>query len=163
MRSTLLGLFIVCVLGGAAAARADDTVLTVSAGTTTLKLTAADLAALPHVETTTLDGHEKKTHTYSGVPVRVLLAKAGVLFGEKLRGPSLRLVVVARSRDHYGVAYALAEFDDAFSDRTVLLVDRQDGQPLGDGAGPLRLVAPGDKRPARWARMVTSLEVVSVP
>jgi DMSO/TMAO reductase YedYZ molybdopterin-dependent catalytic subunit len=58
--------------------------------------------------------------------------------------------------------FALAEFEDAFNSRTILLVDRQDGQPLPEAIGPLRLVVPGDKRPARWARMVTSLEVVPV-
>jgi hypothetical protein len=70
--------------------------------------------------------------------------------------------VLAHCRDHYDIVFALAEFDDAFNGRTILLVDRQDGQPLADTAGPLRLVVPGEKRPARWARMVTSLEVVSV-
>jgi hypothetical protein len=123
---------------------------------------AADLAALPHQDVTAFDFHEKKDHVYSGVPVRDLLAKSGVPFGEKLRGKGLRQVVIAHCRDHYDIVFALAEFDDAFNSRTILLVDRQDGQPLPDGQGPLRLVVPGDKRPARWARMVTSLEVVSV-
>jgi hypothetical protein len=94
--------------------------------------------------------------------VRDLLARAGVEFGEKLRGKGLRLAVVAHCRDHYDIVYALAEFDDAFNGRTILLVDRQDGQALPDALGPYRLVVPGDKRPARWARMVTSLEVVAV-
>ena len=46
--------------------------------------------------------------------------------------------------------------------RGLLLVDREDGHVLGDGMGPVRIVVPGDKRPARWARMVTSLDVLSV-
>jgi len=29
--------------------------------------------------------------------------------------------------------------------------------------GPLRLVAPRDKRPARWIRMLQTIKVVSVP
>jgi hypothetical protein len=124
--------------------------------------TGSDLAALPHQDVTAYDFHEKQNHVYSGVPVRALLAKAGVEFGEKLRGPKLRAVVIAHTKDHYDIVYALAEFDAAFNPRTILLVDRQDGQALPDGMGPVRLVIPGDQRPARWARMVTSLEVVSV-
>lgn len=120
------------------------------------------LAALPHQDVTAFDFHEKRDHVYTGVPVRDLLAKAGVEFGEKLRGKGLRQVVIVHCRDHYDIVFALAEFDDAFNSRAILLVDRQDGQPLPEGQGPLRLVVPGDKRPARWARMVTSLEVVSV-
>jgi DMSO/TMAO reductase YedYZ molybdopterin-dependent catalytic subunit len=131
------------------------------AGKTTA-LGEADLAAAAHQEVNAFDFHEKKNHVYSGVPVRDLLARAGVQFGEKLRGKGLRQVVIAHCRDHYDIVFALAEFDDAFNSRTILLVDRQDGQPLPEGQGPVRLVVPGDKRPARWARMVTSLEVVSV-
>jgi hypothetical protein len=130
------------------------------AGKTTA-FAAADLSALPHQDVTAFDFHEQKNHLYSGVPVRNLLAKAGVLFGEKLRGKSLRLIVIAHCSDHYDIAYTLAEFDDAFNPRTILLVDSQDGKPLPEGQGPLRFVVPGDKRPARWARMVTSLEVTS--
>jgi DMSO/TMAO reductase YedYZ molybdopterin-dependent catalytic subunit len=128
----------------------------------TIDLSAAEVATLPHQSVTAVDGHDKKSHVYVGVPLRTLLARVGVPAGEKLRGPALRLVVIARARDGYGVAYALAEFDQAFSDRTILLVDRQDGQPLPPNIGPWRIVAPGDQRPARWARMITALEVVSV-
>jgi hypothetical protein len=123
-------------------------------------LSADKIAAMPHVEVTAMNAHEKQSHRYSGVPVRDLLASIGAPLGEKLRGGALGLVVVFRAHDGYAVTYALAEFDDAFSDRTILLVDRQDGKPLPEGEGPLRIVAPGDKRPARWARMVTALEVV---
>ena len=144
----------------ATAALADTPYLRLSFAGRTETLTEAQFAALPHESVRAFDAHEKTAHVYSGVPVRALLAPLGVPFGEKLRGRSLRLVVLVRARDGYAVAYALAEFDPAFSDRTILLVDRQDGLPLYPGQGPLRIVAPGDKRPARWIRMVTSLDVV---
>jgi DMSO/TMAO reductase YedYZ molybdopterin-dependent catalytic subunit len=143
------------------AVHAGDASLTVTYAGNAVTFDGAGLAILPHQDVKAYDAHEKMEHVYSGVPVRDLLARDGVVFGEKLRGKSLRLVVIAHCRDHYDIVFALAEFDDAFNARTILLVDRQDGQPLPDGQGPLRLVVPGDKRPARWARMVTSLEVVS--
>jgi hypothetical protein len=37
-----------------------------------------------------------------------------------------------------------------------------DGAPIGAGEGPFRLVAPHEKRPARWVRMLKSLTVVQV-
>jgi len=146
----------------ATAARADVASLRLSYAGKTVQLSAADVAGLPHQDVTAVDGHDKKAHVYSGVPLRTVLARVGVPSGEKLRGPFLRLVVIARAADGYAVAYALAEFDEALSDRTILLVDRQDGRPLVPNTGPWRIVAPGDKRPARWARMVTALDVVSV-
>lgn len=151
-----------CGLLSAAALCAAEPALTISYAGKTVAFQKAELDALPHQDVKAYDFHEKADHVYSGVPVRALLEKDGVLFGEKLRGKSLRLVVLAHCRDHYDIAFSLAEFDDAFNGRTILLVDRQDGHPLPDGQGPLRLVVPGDKRPARWARMLTSLEVVSV-
>ncbi len=139
-----------------------DPALSVRYGNSTVPFDMPALDALAHQSVKAFDFHEKQDHVYSGVPVRDLLAKAGVEFGEKLRGKGLRLVVIAHCRDRYDIVFALAEFDDAFNGRTILLVDRQDGKALPDGQGPLRLVVPGDKRPARWARMVTSLEVVPV-
>jgi len=151
-----------CGLLTAVASRAAEPALTISYAGKTISFQSAELAALPHQEVKAYDFHEKMDHVYSGVPVRDLLEKDGVNFGEKLRGKNLRLVVLVHCADHYDIAFALAEFDDAFNSRTILLVDRQDGQALFEGQGPFRFVVPGDKRPARWARMVTSLEVVSV-
>lgn len=139
---------------------AADPILTVTNAETVLKLTADELKALPHTEITATDPHEKGTHKYSGIPVRDLLLKVGAPMGEKLRGKALRLAVLVHSSDGYSIVYALAEFDEFFSDRTLLLVDSVDGGPLAANAGPLRIVAPGDKRAARWARMVTSMEIV---
>jgi DMSO/TMAO reductase YedYZ molybdopterin-dependent catalytic subunit len=139
---------------------AADPVLTIISPDTTLALTADDLRQLPHMELTATDPHENKAHRYSGVRVRDLLAKVGAPMGEKLRGHALQLAVVFHSKDGYGTLFALAEFDEAFSDRELLLADSEDGGPLPANAAPLRLIAPGDKRAARWARMVTSIEVV---
>src|SRR5882672_5552853 len=69
-----------------------------------LTFTAADLAALPRQEMKIANPHDKTEHLYAGVAVRELLARAGAPLGEKLRGAALQLVVVARSRDGYGVA-----------------------------------------------------------
>ena len=131
------------------------------AGRTTV-MSAAALAAMPHVEATAFDSHEKRTHVHSGVRVRDLLEKAGIVFGDKLRGAALRQAVIVHCRDHYDIIFALAEFDPAFNSRTVLLVDSQDGGPVPERLGPYRLLIPGDARTARWAHQVTSFEVVTV-
>lgn len=142
---------------------AADAVLTIASPQGTVALTADDFRALPHTEVTATDPHMKMEHRYSGVPMRDLLAKVGAPMGDKLRGPALQLAVVVHSKDGYSTLFALAEFDDAFSDRTIMLVDSQDGKPLPENSGPLRVVAQGDKRAARWARMVTSIELTGLP
>ena len=151
-------LFCAAVLAG----RAAEPVLTLATPGRTLAFTAAEFSALPHIELKATDPHSKAERRFSGVPVSELLARAGAPLGEKLRGAALAHVVIARARDGYAVAFALAEFDAAFSPRVILLADAEDGKPLAGGAAPLRLICPGDQKAARWARMVTTLELVSV-
>ena len=59
--------------------------------------------------------------------------------------------------------FSLAELDSAFLDSEVLVADTLDGVPLGPGEGPFKLVAPHEKRPARWVRMLKSVTVIQVP
>ena len=134
-------------------------VLTVTFQESNLVLTATQFTALPHTEIKVTDPHEKKEHQYSAVPVHDLLAQVGAPLGDKLRGAALHYVVMVRASDGYAVAFTLADFDEAYTDRTIFLADREDGNPLSDTAGPLRLIIPDDKKAARWARMVTKIEV----
>lgn len=55
-----------------------------------------------------------------------------------------------------------AELDSDFQDSEVIVADTMNGLPLGEKQGPFKMVAPHDKRPARWVRMLKSLTVVSV-
>jgi DMSO/TMAO reductase YedYZ molybdopterin-dependent catalytic subunit len=52
--------------------------------------------------------------------------------------------------------------DSDFQDSEVIVADTMNGKPLGEKLGPLRLVAPHDKRPARWVRMLRSIQVVNI-
>jgi len=134
-------------------------ILTVTFQETNLVLTATQFAALPHAEIKVMDPHEKKDHQYSAVSVCDLLAQAGAPLGDKLRGAALHNVVMVRAKDGYAVAFTLADFDESYTKRTIVLADKEDGNPLSDTAGPLRLIVPDDKKGARWARMVTKIEV----
>jgi DMSO/TMAO reductase YedYZ molybdopterin-dependent catalytic subunit len=70
--------------------------------------------------------------------------------------------VLAEGADGYSVTFSLAELDADFQDSEVIVADTLDGKPLDEKLGPLRLVAPHDKRPARWVRMLRSIQVVNV-
>jgi DMSO/TMAO reductase YedYZ molybdopterin-dependent catalytic subunit len=126
----------------------------------TLVLTLADLHDLPRQTLRVTNEHEKKDETYQGVPLAEILKRAGVPQGSALRGPALAIYVRAEGADGYAVVFALAELDSSVQDSGVLVADTLDGQPIPDRLGPLRLVAPHDKRPARWVRMLRSITVV---
>ena len=128
---------------------------------TPLTLTIAELKSLPRTTLHVADAHEKKEETYEGVLLETLLQKAGAPQGDRLRGQLLTSYVVAEAEDGYRVVFALAELDSGFLDSQVLVADTIDGAPLGPKLGPLRLVAPHEKRPARWIRMLKTVTVVT--
>jgi DMSO/TMAO reductase YedYZ molybdopterin-dependent catalytic subunit len=127
---------------------------------TPLTLTAADLKAMPRKTLTIVNPHEKKTEKYEGVALEEILRKAGVPQGDALRGPAMATYVSAEAADGYRMVFSLAELDAGIADSEVMVADTRDGTPLGDKLGPLRLVAPHEKRPARWVRMLRSITVV---
>ncbi|MGA9558383.1 MAG: molybdopterin-dependent oxidoreductase [Terriglobales bacterium] len=143
----------------AAAAAAQTLTLTTADGHSTT-LSAAQIAAAAQVTISTDDrGTPAK---FEGVPLATVLTMAGVQLGDSLRGARLTEVLLATAADGYKVAFALAEIDPAFAVREIILADKRDGKPLDAKEGPFRIVAPGDKRPARWIRQVTELKVVVV-
>jgi DMSO/TMAO reductase YedYZ molybdopterin-dependent catalytic subunit len=106
--------------------------------------------------------HNHREEVYEGVPLAALLEQAGVPQGEQIRGPWMASYVLAEAADGYRVVFALAELDRGFLDSEVLVADTMDGMPIGAGEGPFKLVAPHEKRPARWVRMLKSLTIVQV-
>ncbi|MGC4071057.1 MAG: hypothetical protein QM760_00755 [Nibricoccus sp.] len=134
--------------------------VSVSYGETRREFTTAELEKLTQVEFESLD--HGQPHRYRGIPARDVLSLVGAPLGEKLRGPAIALAVRVRASDGYVAAFGLAEFDSAFREQTIYLVNQQDGAPLKEQAGPWRLVCVGDKKGARSVRQVTSIEVVSL-
>ncbi len=100
--------------------------------------------------------------TFTGVALRDVLVKVGVPLGEELRGKALSRVIIASAPDGYQVTYAIAEVDAAFTDQVILIADTRDARPLLPDTGPLQIIVPNDKRPARWVRQVSKLEVRDV-
>jgi hypothetical protein len=162
MRPLRFSLLTLVCLAAALRLVAAQPILTIKTPEKTMAFTAEEFAALPRTEVKAEEMHEKEAHRYSGVAMRELLTRAGAPLGDKFRGPALALGVVVRCKDNYIVLFSLAEFDEAFSQRTIVLADREDGEILPPSAAPLRVVAPGDKRGARSARQVVSIELVAL-
>ncbi len=123
-------------------------------------ITAAQIASAPHV-TVNVKDHDTPAQ-FDGVPLATLLSTAGIPLGDKLRGPRMTEALLVEATDGYKVVFALAEIDPAFATREIILADKRDGKPLDAKEGPLRIVAPGDKRAARWVRQVIALRIVAV-
>ena len=130
---------------------------------TPLVLTISDLKKMPRKTLTIVNSHDKKTEVYEGVLLEDILNKAGVPHGEQLRGPAMAIYVIAQAQDGYRVVFSLAELDSGILESEIIVADTMDGASLAPKQGPFRIVAPHEKRPARWVRMLTSLTVVQAP
>jgi len=147
----------VCLLTSAAAL-AQSLQVTRADGTATT-VTAAQIAALPTVSVNVKE-HDTAAE-FEGVGLAEVLKLAGIETG-KMKGPQMTQALLVEAADGYRVVFALAEVDPEFATREILLAIKRDGKPLDEKQGPFRIVAPGDKRPARWIRRVTSIKVVTV-
>jgi hypothetical protein len=123
-------------------------------------LTRADIEALPRSKATT--GASGSSTTFEGVTLKAVLERAGVGFGESLKGKQLAACLVVEAADGYRVVFALPEMDPAFTDNQIVLAFVRNGKPLDDKEGPYRIVIPDEKRMARWVKQVTILKVIDV-
>lgn len=147
----------------AAPPAASDVLLTVGGEVPTpLKLTRPDLDKFVRQRVRAKD-HDGKEYDYEGVALGDILQKAGVKFGDALRGKALATYLLVEAADGYQAVYALPELDPPTTDRLILLADRQDGAAFPSKVGPLKIIARGDKTHARWVRKVKSLAIVRAP
>ena len=164
--AAIVGLFLsalpdVCAQTAQATASASVAELRIGGEVSTpLVLTVADLKKMPRKTLSVVNPHDNKTETYEGVLLEELLKRAGVAQGEKLRGALMATYVIAEAEDGYRVVFSLAELDSGVLDSDIIVADTMNGEPLAPKQGPFRLVAPHEKRPARWVRMLKSITVV---
>ena len=149
------------ILGFLAAGAAPSWAQTLEVGgdvTQPLTLAAAELKTMPR--TTVTVSEEGRQISYEGVLVGELLKRAGAPVGRDLSGKAVASYVRASAKDGYQVVFSLAELDPGFTANDIIVADTIDGKPLFDYQGPLRIVAPHDKRGARSIRMLQRLDVV---
>lgn len=130
-------------------------------GETTLRLTPAEFAALPHEPVTVED--KKGKASFDGVPLHAVLAVAGVPVGRHRPGHHPIEYVIAEAADGYRALFSLAEVDPALGASAIYVVNRRDGQPLADKEGPWRMVVVRDSMRSRWVRQLVALRLVSAP
>ncbi|HWW88422.1 MAG TPA: molybdopterin-dependent oxidoreductase [Vicinamibacterales bacterium] len=126
-----------------------------------LTVSAREIKTMPR--TTVTVSEEGRDVKYEGVLVGELLKRAGAPTGRDMTGAAVATYVVASAKDGYRAVFSLAELDPGFTSNDVIVADTVDGKPLFDYQGPLRIVAPHDKRGARSVRMLQKIEVVRLP
>ena len=133
------------------------TLLVQGIGGTSATLSVSDLSKLPQ-QTVKVTDHGTPA-TFAGVLLSDVLAKVAVPAGEKFHSTAASYYLLVEAKDGYRATFAWAELDSTFMDKSVYVVTMRDGKPLSEKEGPFRLVAPGEKRGARWVRQVAALSI----
>ncbi len=158
---TRLAVALLLAAAAPAAAQSTASLQLVSESGAITELAIDSLRTMPQVE---LRGriHDGPELVFRGPALDAVLVLAGAPQGHDLRGPALRLVVLAEARDGYAVVYSLVELSPGLGGRRGIVAVEQDGQPLSDKDGPLRVVLEGEGRPARWIRQLERLRIMRV-
>jgi hypothetical protein len=122
---------------------------------------AAELALLQQRTITATD--RGKPVAFQGVLLADVLGKVATPTGERFHHTAASYYLVAEGRDGYRAVFAWAELDSTFMDKAVYVVTKRDGKPLSEDDGPFQLVAPGEKRNARWVRQLRLLRIEPNP
>ncbi|MHC6199085.1 molybdopterin-dependent oxidoreductase [Elizabethkingia miricola] len=123
-----------------------------------LEFSLSDLSNMPH-KNASLKEKDGNTHIYSGVALQDILLKAGVPSGKELHGENLSKYLLVKCTDGYQVLFSLAELDSSIADKNIIIADKVDGRPLPETKGPLRIIAEGEKKPARSSYQVAALVI----
>ncbi|KUY20963.1 molybdopterin-binding protein [Elizabethkingia miricola] len=123
-----------------------------------LELSLSDLSNMPH-KNAALKDKDGNTHIYSGVALQDILLKAGVPSGKELHGENLSKYLLVKCTDGYQVLFSLAELDPSIADKNIIIADKVDGKSLPEAKGPLRIIAEGEKKPARSSYQVSALVI----
>jgi len=128
-----------------------------------MTFTLEQLRQMPQDSVSLANPNPTTSEQYEGVLLRNLLAKLDTTIGKKLHADDLRDYVEVAGRDGYRVVFALAELDPTLQENKVLVAISNEGKPLDDSLGPVRLIAPQDKRPARSVRAVATITLRQAP
>jgi len=134
--------------------------LTITANGKSATLTLADIQAMPQKTLRVHNGHNNQDELYTGVAVSDLLAKYGVSLTDAHK--VYHTYVKAEGTDKYWVLYSASELESEMATWESIIAIAMDGKPLAED-GAFKIVAGGERRPARWVRNLTSLTIVTLP
>jgi hypothetical protein len=136
--------------------------LTVTVDGKTTKFSVAKLKAMPQQTVQVHNEHTKTDEQYSGPALSDVLAKCGFVADKATQKKMLHSYVVAGGTDKYWVVYSATEVEGSEHAGSVIVATMM-GSPASDkglGAdGELKLVSTEDKKPQRWVRNLTSIEL----
>ncbi len=131
-----------------------------------LTLTADDLRAgfsAQTVDVTYRAGEDTVSTSFTGVLLWQIISAAQPNFNADISNDKLSAFIVVTASDGYQAVIAWGEIDPEFGNQPVLLAYEQEGAPITDEEGPLRLVVPSDGHGGRYVGGVVSISLRDAP
>ena len=115
------------------------------------------------VDVTYLNGEDTVNTSFTGVLLWDILSSARVNFNSDVRNDKLGFYIVASAADGYQAVISWGEIDPEFGNQPILVAFDEQGQPIADEQGAIRLVVPGDRHGERYVSGLVSLSVRDAP
>lgn len=135
--------------------------LSITADGKTVALSMADLQAMPQRSLRVHNGHNNQDETYTGVGLDDLLAKYGISLANGGAHKVFHSYLKAEGTDKYWVLYSASEVIPELHTWDAIVAVTIDGHPI-QADGEFKMVAGGERRPARWVSNLSSLTVVTL-
>jgi hypothetical protein len=135
--------------------------LTITVAGQTATLSVADLQAMPQKTVQVHNAHTNMDESYTGIAVDELLKRYGVTLDGAGAQQVYHSYVIATGTDKYHVLFSASELQSSLHTGDAILAISMDGKSLG-ADGDIKMVLPGERKPARWVRNLVSLTYVTV-
>lgn len=115
------------------------------------------------VDVTFLSGEETVTTQFTGVPLWQVISAAQPNLNADVRNDRISTFIVVTASDGYQAVIAWGEIDPEFGNQPILVAYAEQGEPIADAQGPIRLIVPGDGRGGRYVSGVVNITLRDAP
>ena len=115
------------------------------------------------VEVSTMSGAETVNVSFTGALLWDLISAAQPNLNADLPNDQLSMYIAVTGADGAQAVIAWGEIDPGFGNQPVLIAYAQDGSPIEDARGALRLVVPGDSHDGRDVSGVVNISLRDAP
>jgi molybdate transport system substrate-binding protein len=115
------------------------------------------------LDVTYMSGEESVSTSFTGALLWDVLGSAQPNFNADVRNDKLGMYIVVTASDGYQAVIAWGEIDPEFGNQPILVAYEQEGGPIEDSQGPIRLVVPGDMRGGRYVSGIVNISLRDAP
>lgn len=131
-----------------------------------ITLTADDLRnnfSSQTIDVTFQSGQDTVSTTFTGVPLWQVIGAAQPNLNADVSNDRLSTFIVVTATDNYQAVIAWGEIDPEFGNQPILVAYEENGAPIADEEGSIRLVVPGDGRGGRYVSGVVNISLRDAP